>query len=85
MAAETFGTAALGSFKLLPSMSRLFIHGHTEIIMKVTGRDHGGQKEKRESPRCNLTKGDSSDQSNIRIKNKIKVLFGIHLNIMLNI
>lgn len=63
VAAETFCTAAPGSFKLLPPMSWLFIHGHTEIIMKVTGRDHGGQKEKMESLRCNLTKGDSSDQS----------------------
>lgn len=68
MAAETFCTAALGSFKLLPSMSWLFIHGHPEIIMKVTGRDHGGQKEKMESLRCNLTKGDSSDQSYVYIK-----------------
>lgn len=68
VAAETFGTAALGSFKLLPSVSWLFIHGHTEIILKVTGRDHGGQKEKRESLRCNLTKGDSSDQSNVDMK-----------------
>lgn len=68
VALETFCSAALGSFKLLPPMSWLFIHRHTQIIMKVTGRDHGGPKEKMESLRCSLTKGDSSDQSDVYIK-----------------